>query len=173
MEKFLVLIVVLLFIYNLLKPNKKKQGKNMVNNIQDLQKKLSNIEQHNKATNKTQKEVQKKNTVTNQQESTISYEKTEMTVKTYDDEISLAEYLETKKRTKGFENLDKSELYADDNTKKVDTDISFNKENEKWLKQSIKDNAEHTDKHAKKSRFTSKDIKKAYVINQILERKYI
>lgn len=156
MEKFLVLIVVLLFIYNLLKPNKKKQGKSMVNNIQDL-KILSAVEEKNAMTLKKIKEKSQNN---------VPIENTTVEVKNYDENITLSEYIESKKRNKGFENLEKSELYTDTNS-------SFEKENEKWLKQSLKDTAEHTDTHTKKTKFSAKEIKKAYITSQIMERKYI
>lgn len=180
MEKFLVLLVVLLFIYNLLKP-KKKQGKGNASAFQDLQKLLSNMEQQNKTVNtKTanhNKTPQKQNTVV-KTETDIVLEKTNIEVKTYDnvktyDDISLSEYLETKKRSSGFEDLEKSDYYAENDIGEMDTDISFNKEDEKWLNQSIKDNADHSDKHTRKAKFTAKDIKKAYITNQILEKKYI
>jgi hypothetical protein len=171
MEKFLVLVVVLLFIYNLLKPNKKKQGK--TNSFQDLQKLPSNLEQQGKTTTTKSENKPKTQTAVPKKEEYVSLEKTNTEVKTYDevnyDDISLAEYLETKKRSKGFEDLEESEYY----TTTTDTNTSFEKENAKWLKQSLKDNAEHTDKHAKKAKFSSKDIKKAYIVNQIMERKYI
>lgn len=169
MEKFLVLIVVLLFIYNLLKPNKKKQGKTNSNDIQDLQKMLSKLEQKKQATGTTVKKQQKNLTETTKEEY-ISMEKTSIEVKTYDDNITLAEFLESKKRSKEMENLEKSESYTMD---EIDTYSSFEKENQKWLKQSLKDNAEHTDKHTKKSKITPKDIKKAYITSQIMEKKYV
>lgn len=179
MEKFLVLVVVLLFIYNLLKP-KKKQGKNTANTFQDLQKLLSNIEQHNKtaSTKTTNNNTPQKQNTELKTESYTTLEKTDIKIKTYetntyDDDISLSEYLESKKRSKGFENLEESELYTDDDTKDIDTDVSYQKEDAKWLNQSLKDNADHSDKHTKKAKLTAKDIKKAYITNQILERKYI
>ncbi len=176
MEKFLVLVVVLLFIYNLLKPNKKKQGKATANTFQDLQKLLSNIEQNKTVSTKTANNntPQKQNTAL-KTESYTTLEKTDIEVETYetntyDDEISLSEYLESKKRSKGFENLEVSQLYTSDS---IDTNTSFEKEDAKWLNQSLKDNADHSDKHTKKAKLTAKDIKKAYITNQILERKYI
>jgi hypothetical protein len=175
MEKFLVLVVVLLFIYNLLKPNKKKQGKGTSSTFQDLQKLLSNIEQQNKTVHtktENKKIPQKKQNTAVKTEDYTSLEQTNIEVKTYDDDISLAEYLETKKRAKGFEDLEESELYTDDDIKDMDTDVSFKKEDEKWLNQSIKDNADHPDKHIKKVKFSAKDIKNAYITNQILEKKY-
>jgi len=179
MEKFLVLVVVLLFIYNLLKPNKKKQGK--TNSFQDLQKLLSNLEQQGKTTTTKSENKPKTQTAVPKKEEYVSLEKTNTEVKTYDevdfeneeenyDDMSLAEYLETKKRSKGFEDLEQSDSYKNSS---IDTNTSFDKENAKWLKQTQKDNAEHTDKHVKKAKFSSKDIKKAYIVNQIMERKYM
>lgn len=168
MGQIIIIGLILLFIYNLLKP-KKKQGKSNVNDLQELQKLLSSIEQEN-----NNKKTKAKKTKNSQKQSKtqimMSKEKVsvsgEENIEVYD---NLSEYIETKKRKKGFENLDKSQTYTD----AVDTETSFQKETEKWIKQSHKDNKEHSDSHNKKSKFSQKDIKKAYILNQILERKYI
>lgn len=181
MGQFIVLLVVVLLIYSLLKPSKKKQAKKIVVNNQDLQKILSNIEAQKKTTqvknvknkNQTQNKNQQQKTETEYaSKAKTTLEKIEIEVKTYDDAVKSSDIvLETQKRSKGFENLDKSELYE---IKEMDLETTFEKENEKWLKQTQKDNTEPTvDKPRKKTKLAAKDIKKAYITNQILERKYI
>ncbi|MCS7076731.1 MAG: hypothetical protein NZ455_08485 [Bacteroidia bacterium] len=107
-----------------------------------------------------------------EQKEVQSLEKINIEVKNFDSQISASEFVETKKQNLSLENLDyvhDSQIY----TEVTDTETSFQKENQKWVQQSLKDEQEATTLQRKKPRFNTKDIKKAYITNQILQQRYV
>ncbi|MCS7028071.1 MAG: hypothetical protein NZ519_04835 [Bacteroidia bacterium] len=98
--------------------------------------------------------------------STSSLEKTDIEVKNF--EVVHKSDIEGHKRAPGFENLDKSKVY----TEVADTETSFVKEEQKWMQQTIKDTQETAHIMSKKPRISLNDIKKGFIVGQILEQKY-